>query len=94
MAQLAKSPALGQLRLQKEMGRCVLWKRSEALYNLISIGVLDEEGRRIQVQQGIVIVNQGDRVILKREKCGGLYKLKEGYTSLRNKTQLNMEFQG
>jgi len=30
------------------------------------------------VQQGVVTVSQGDRVILKGEKCGGLYKLKEG----------------
>ena len=29
------------------------------------------------MQQGIVTVSQGDRVILKGEKCGGLYKLKE-----------------
>jgi len=31
---------------------------SEAWYNLIFIGVLDEEGYQIQVQQGIVTVNQ------------------------------------
>jgi len=29
------------------------------------------------VQQDVVIVSQGDIVILKGEKCGGLYKLKE-----------------
>ena len=28
--------------------------------------------------QGVVTVSQGDRVILKGEKCGALYKLKEG----------------
>ena len=30
-----------------------------------------------QVQQGVVTVSKGDRVILKGEKCEGLYKLKE-----------------
>ena len=30
------------------------------------------------MQQGVVTVNQGDRVILEGEKCRGLYKLKEG----------------
>jgi len=50
----------------------------EARYNLISIRVFDEEGCWIQVQQGVVTVSQGDRVILKGEKCGGLYKLNEG----------------
>jgi len=40
--------------------------------------VLDEEGCWIHVQQGVVTVSQGDRVILEEEKCGGLYKLKEG----------------
>jgi len=49
----------------------------EARYNLISIRVLDKEGCRIQVQQGVVTVNQEDRIILKGEKCGRLYKLKE-----------------
>jgi len=29
------------------------------------------------VQQGVVIVSQGDMIILEGEKCGGLYKLKE-----------------
>ena len=38
---------------------------SKARYNLISIGGLDEEGCRIQVQQGIVTVSQGDRIVLK-----------------------------
>ena len=50
----------------------------EAWYNLISIGVLNVEGCWIHVQQGVVTVSKGDRVILKEEKCGGLYKLKEG----------------
>ena len=45
----------------------------EAQYNLISIRVLDEEGYHIQVQQGVVTVSQGNKVILKREKLGGLY---------------------
>ena len=49
----------------------------ESRYNLISIGVLDEERCLIQVQQGVIIVSQEDRIILKREKCEGLYKLKE-----------------
>ena len=30
------------------------------------------------MQQGVVTVSQGDRVILEGEKCGGLYKQKEG----------------
>ena len=51
----------------------------EAWYNLISIRVLDEEGCRIQVQQSVVTVSQGDRVIPEGEKCGRLYKLKEGH---------------
>ena len=50
---------------------------SEVRYNLISIRMLDEEGRMLQVQQGVVTVSQGDMIILKGEKCGGLYKLKE-----------------
>jgi len=50
----------------------------EARYNLISIEVLDEERCRIQVKQDVLTVSHGDRVILKREKCEGLYKLKEG----------------
>ena len=49
----------------------------EAHYNLISIRVLDEERCQIQVQQDVVTVSQRDRVILKGEKCGWLYKLKE-----------------
>ena len=50
---------------------------SEARYNLISIRVLHEEGWWIYIQQSGVTVSQGDRVILKGEKCGQLYKLKE-----------------
>jgi len=49
----------------------------EACYYLLSIRVLDEEGCWIQVQQGVILVTQGDRVILKGDKCGGLYKLNE-----------------
>jgi len=45
----------------------------EARYNLISIRVLNEEGCQVQVQQGVVTVSQGNKVILKREKLGGLY---------------------
>jgi len=30
------------------------------------------------VQQGIITVSQVDKIILKREKCKGSYKLKEG----------------
>jgi len=50
--QLAKSSAQRQSRLQKKMGWCTLemvWYVLEARNNLISIGVLDEEGCRIQV---------------------------------------------
>jgi len=44
----------------------------EAWYNLISIGELDSKGCRIQVQQGVITVSQGDMIILKGEKCGGI----------------------
>ena len=44
----------------------------EVWYNLISIRVLGEEGCRIQVQQGVITVSQGDRVILEGENYGGL----------------------
>ena len=54
-----------------------VWYVPEARYNLISIRVLDEEGCQIQVQQDIIAVSQGDRVILKGEKYEGLYKLKK-----------------
>ena len=66
----------------------------EARYNLISIRVLDEEGCQIQVQQGVVTVSQGDRIILKGEKCGGLYNLKEKKLSSRwsFKDKLGREF--
>ena len=49
----------------------------ETRYNLISIRVLDEKGCRIQMQQSVVTVSQGDMIILKGEKCEGLYKLKK-----------------
>ena len=39
--------------------------------------MLDEKECQIQAQQGIVMVSQGDRVILKREECKKLYKLKK-----------------
>jgi len=63
------------------------WVCPGGSYNLISIRVLDEEECRIQMQQGIITVSQEDRVILEGEKCRGLYKLKE-------RTQLEVEFQG
>ena len=63
----------------------------EAQCNLKSIGVLDEEGFRIQVQQDVTAVSQGDRVILEGEKCGEIiYKLKEGNSfrgGFRNKLE-------
>ena len=59
----------------------------EVRYNLISKCVLDEKGYKIQVQQGVVTVSQGDRVILKGEKCRGIYKLKEG-------NSIDVKFQG
>ena len=66
---------------ERDVTVCALeavWYVPEARYNLISLRVLDEKECRIQVQQGVVTASQGDRVILKEEKCGGLYKLKEG----------------
>ena len=42
---------------------------SEACYNQIFIRVLNKKGYRIQVQQDVVTVNQGDGVILEGEKC-------------------------
>jgi hypothetical protein len=54
----------------------------EARCNLISMGVLDEEGCRIQVQQGVVTVSHGSKVILEGEKCDGVYKL-TGRNSVR-----------
>ena len=56
---------------------------SEARYNLIPIRVLDEEGCWIQVQQGVVTVSQGDRVILEGETCEGLYKAERRKLSSR-----------
>jgi len=53
--------------------------------------VLDEEGCRIQVQQGVVTVSQGDRVILEGEKCGGLYKLKEGNSIRGGVSRISLE---
>jgi len=63
----------------------------EAHYNLISIGLLDKEGCRIQVQQGVVTVSRGDRVILKGEKCEGLYKLKEGNSVRGEVSEISLE---
>jgi len=63
----------------------------EARYNLISIRVFDEKVCQIQVQQGAVTVSQEDRVILKREKCGGLYKLKKGNLVRGGVSRINLE---
>ena len=63
----------------------------EARYNLISIRVLGEEGCQIQVQQDVIKISQGDRVILKREKCGVLYKLKEGNSVLGEISRKSLE---
>jgi hypothetical protein len=49
----------------------------KAWYNQISIRVLEDEGCRIKVQQGVVTISQEDWVILQGEKSGGIYKLKE-----------------
>ena len=64
---------------------------SEARYNLISIRVLDEEGCRIQVQQGVVTISQVDRVIFEEEKFGGLYKLKEGNSAQGGVSRITLE---
>ena len=39
--------------------------------------MLNKEGCQIQLLQGIVTVSQGDKVIMKGEKCERQYKLKE-----------------
>jgi len=62
----------------------------EVRYNLISITVLDEEGCRIRVQQGVVTVSQGDSN-LEGEKCGGLYKLKEGNSVRGEVSMISLE---
>ena len=48
--------------------------------------VLVEEGCLIQAQQSVVPVSQGDRVILKGKKCGGI-------SNWRKEAQFKMEFQ-
>ena len=63
----------------------------KAQYNLMFIRVLNEKGYQIQVQQGVITVSQGDRVILKGEKCGGLYKLKEGNSVRGGVSRINLE---
>ena len=68
-----------------------VWYVLEARYNLISIRLLDEEGCRTQVQQGVVTVSQGDRIILERKKCGGLYKLKEGNSVQGGVSRISLE---
>ena len=60
-------------------------------YNLISIRLLDEEGYRIQVQQDIITVSQGDRVILEGEKREGLCKLKEGNSVRGGVSRISLE---
>ena len=69
----------------------VVWYVPEARYNLISIGVLDKKGCQIQVQQGIVTVSQGDRVMLEREKYGGLYKIKKENSVRGGVSRINLE---
>jgi len=63
----------------------------ETWYNLISIGVLDEEGCQIQGQQVVITASQGDRVILEGEKCEGIYKLKEGNSVRDGASGINLE---
>ena len=41
--------------------------------------------------QGVVTVSQGDRLILEGEKCGGLYKLKEGNSVQGGVSRINLE---
>jgi len=43
------------------------------------------------VQNGVITVSQGDRVILKREKCGGIYKLKKGNSVLSGVSMTSLE---
>ena len=59
--------------------------------HLISIRVLDEEGCQIQVQKGVVTVSQRNKVIEEREKCGGLYKLKEGSSVRGRVSRISLE---
>ena len=47
-----------------------VWYVSEALYNLISIGLLDEKRCWMKVLQSVVMVSQRDWVILKEKKFG------------------------
>ena len=49
----------------------------EAQYNLIFNGCLTQRDAESK-QRRVVMVCQGDMIILKEEKCGGIYKLKEG----------------
>ena len=43
------------------------------------------------MQHGVVIVSQGDRIILKGEKYGGLYKLKEGNSVRGGVSRISLE---
>jgi len=53
--------------------------------------MLNEEGCWIQVQQGVITVIKGDRIILKGEKCEGLYKLKEENSILGRVSGISLE---
>jgi len=57
----------------------------------MSIRVLDKEECRIKVHQGIVTVSQEDMVILKGEKCEGIYKLKEENSVRDRVSGINLE---
>ena len=46
--------------------------------------MLDSEEYHIQMQHEVVMVSQGNGIILKGEKYGGIYKLKEE-NSIQNK---------
>ena len=43
------------------------------------------------MQQGIVTVSQGERIILEGEKCGGLYMLKEGNSVQDGVSRISLE---
>ena len=72
MARLARSSTLGQSMVTCRDGMVraleVIRYVPEAWYNLISVEVLDEKECRIQVQQDVIMVSQGNKVILKGEK--------------------------
>ena len=43
------------------------------------------------MQQGIITVSQGGRIILEGEKCGGINKLKEGNSVQGGVSRINLE---